>query len=164
MGTKGASHSHMEQMSPGQSQELRSSRRATEESIALQTGCLQGDFVHSSNESMVVHEPVVVITCRTPEYIQLKENMMLPTKCSGMLENRTLGGFTVVGAVSQPWVWQVHLLFWPDHVISVETKLRQGSICMRQADPECVRSVFLAIPKKTGWGKEVGGGEDIKCH
>lgn len=39
---------------------------------------------------MAVHEPVVVITYRTPEYIQLKENTMLATMCSGMLENRTL--------------------------------------------------------------------------
>ena len=38
---------------------------------------------------MAVHEPVVVITCRTPEYIQLKENTMLATMCTGMLENRT---------------------------------------------------------------------------
>lgn len=118
-------------MSLGQSRELRSSRRATEESIALWTGCLQGDFVHSSNESMTVYEPVVVMTCRTPEYIQLKENIMLATKCSGMLENRTLGGFTVVGAVSQPRVWQEHLLFWPDHILSVEARLRQVSMCVR---------------------------------
>lgn len=56
----------------------------------------------------------------------------------------------VVGAVSAMG------LFWPDHIISVEARLRQGSMCERQADPECARSAFLAIPKKTELGKEVG--------
>lgn len=112
---------------------------------------------------MAVHEPVVVITCRTPEYIQLKENTMLATMCSGMLENRTLedhGGQCCLTAMGPAATLAV--LARSYYICGGEAET--GIVCVRQADPECVRSAFLAILKKTELGKEVGGGEGIQCH